>query len=142
MNVESILAVKGRGVITIDPDQTIRAALLKMEEHNIGSLVILDDFGKMIGILTERHIIRQASKLDDFLSRRVSEVMKTKVISGMPQDDLHSLAHTMLEKRVRHLPILDQGELVGIVSIGDVLKAQRDLYHGELRTLETQILAK
>lgn len=141
MNVKSILAVKGKGIIAIAPDQTIRAALLRMEEHNIGSLVVLDDIGQMIGILTERHIIRQAPKWDDLSSRQVGEVMKTEVITGMPQDDLRSLAHTMTEQRVRYLPVVDQGQLVGIISIGDVLKAQRDLYRGELSTLITQVLA-
>jgi CBS domain-containing protein len=59
----------------------------------------------------------------------------------MPQDDLYSVMHTMTEKRFRHLPIVDEGRLIGIISIGDILKAQRDAYRGEIDTLETQILA-
>jgi CBS domain-containing protein len=58
----------------------------------------------------------------------------------MPQDDLKSVANTMTEKRIRHLPLVDQGKLVGIISIGDVVRAQRDQYQGEIETLHTQIL--
>ena len=141
MNVKSILAVKGKGVVTIKPDQTIREAILTMEHHNIGSLVVVDETGQMVGIVTERHIIRLAPKVDRLLSRQISEVMVTHIITVVPQDDLDCLVKTMTEHRVRHLPVLDQGKLIGLVSIGDVLEAQRDEYQGEVTTLETQILA-
>lgn len=67
--------------------------------------------------------------------------MTREVVTGMPQDDLYSVMHTMTERRFRHLPVVDEGKLVAMVSIGDVLKAQRDEYRGEIDTLETQILA-
>ena len=141
MNVKSILAIKGQGVITISPDRTIREAVLKMENYNIGSLVVVANTGEMVGIITERHIIRLAPKIENLLSIQVSEVMTTEVITGMPQDDLPCLIKTMTEHHIRHLPILDHGRLIGMVSIGDVLKAQRDEYAGAVTTLETQILA-
>jgi len=68
-------------------------------------------------------------------------VMTRDVLTVVPQDDLMSVAHTMTEMRMRHLPVVDQGRLVGIVSIGDVVKAQRDHYYGEVETLQTQLLA-
>ena len=68
--------------------------------------------------------------------------MTKEVIVGMPQDDVLAVAHTMLEKRFRHLPIMDEGELIGIISIGDVLKIQRDALSGEVDTLETRIIAE
>ncbi len=74
-------------------------------------------------------------------SQPVSAVMTRDIITAVPQDDLMSVANTMTEMRIRHLPVVDQGRLVGIVSIGDVVKAQRDHYHGEVDTLQTQLLA-
>jgi len=68
-------------------------------------------------------------------------VMTRELVTGVPQDDLESVAYTMTEKRTRHIPVVEHGTLVGIVSIGDVVKAQRDRYQGELHTLETQVLA-
>jgi len=141
MNVKSILAIKGKDVITIKPEQTIKDAIILLDKHNIGALVVLDDAGQMIGILSERDIIRRAAKSDDLFSQRVSALMTTDVITGIPQEDLHAVANQMTENRVRHLPILNKGELVGIVSIGDVVKMQRDHYKGEVDTLQTQILA-
>jgi CBS domain-containing protein len=67
--------------------------------------------------------------------------MTKNVITGVPQDDLRVVAGTMTERRFRHLPIMDKGQLIGIISIGDVVKAQRDQYEGEIDTLHTQILA-
>jgi CBS domain-containing protein len=67
--------------------------------------------------------------------------MTKNVITGLPQDDIKSVANTMTERRIRHIPIVEQGKLVGIISIGDVVKAQRDQYKGEIDTLQTQILA-
>jgi CBS domain-containing protein len=141
MNVKSILAVKGRGVITINPWQTIKEAILVLSRHNIGALVVVDEEGQVIGILSERDIIRQAAKREDVFSQKVNELMTKDVITGMPQDDLHSVANLMTENRVRHLPICSEGKLVGIVSIGDVVKAERDRFKGEVDTLQTQILA-
>ena len=78
--------------------------------------------------------------LDERLfGRTVRELMTKNVIVGAPEDDLKSVAHTMTEMRVRHLPVVVGGRLVGIVSIGDVVKAQRDEYEGEVATLQIQI---
>jgi len=142
MNVQNILAVKGRGVITITPQQTIKEAILRLSEYNIGALVVVDEKRQVVGILSERDIIRQAAKRDDVFSQQVRELMTTNVITGMPQDDLHSVANLMTERRIRHLPICSEKELIGIVSIGDVVKAQRDRYKGEVDTLQTQILGE
>ncbi len=141
MNVRSILATKGGDVISISPNQTIKEAIILLDKHNIGALVVLTEVVQIIGILSERDIIRQAAKRDDVFSQLVSELMTTEVITGIPQDDLHSVSNLMTENRIRHLPILSEGELVGIISIGDVVKRQRDQYQGEVDTLQTQILA-
>jgi CBS domain-containing protein len=139
MNIQSILATKGAHVITIRPEQAIREALILFIRHNIGALVVLDDAGQLIGILSERDIIRAAPMNEAIFAQPVREVMTRDPITAVPQDDLMSVANTMTD--MRHLPVVDQGRLVGIVSIGDVVKAQRDQYRGEVDTLQTQLLA-
>ena len=141
MNIQSILATKGAHVMTIHPEQTIREALVLFARHNIGALVVLDDAGQLIGVLSERDIIRAAPINETIFSQPVSAVMTREIVTVVPQDDLMSVANTMTEMRMRHLPVMDQGRLVGIVSIGDVVKAQRDQYLGEVDTLQTQLLA-
>jgi CBS domain-containing protein len=141
MNVRRILTTKGGGVVTVRPDQTVREAIVLLAKHNIGALVAVDEENRPVGILSERDITRQLAKNEDLFTLPVSDLMTKNVITGMPQDDLKSVANTMTDKRIRHLPIVDQGKLCGIMSIGDVVKAQRDQYMGEVDTLQTQILA-
>ena len=140
MNIASILAKKGPKVVTIRPEQPIRQALTLLAEHNIGALVVVDKAGKPGGIISERDIVREAARNEGVFSKAVSEIMTKGVIFGAPQDDLISIGNTMTEKRIRHLPIMDKGKLVGIVTLGDVVKAQRDQYRGEVDTLQTQIM--
>lgn len=140
MKVQTILAKKGTHVVTIRPEQTLREAARLMAENNIGALVVVNEARQTVGIISERDIIRIASKHEDAFAQPVSQVMTRDVITGIPQDDLIAVAHAMTEKRFRHLPIVDKGELVGIISIGDVVKAQRDQYQGEIYTLQTQII--
>ena len=140
MNIASILAKKGPKVFTIRPEQSIRQALALLAEHNIGALVVVDKDGKPGGIISERDIMREAARNEQVFSKAVGEIMTKEVIVGAPQDDLISVGNTMTEKRIRHLPILAKGQLVGIVTLGDVVKAQRDQYRGEVDTLQTQIM--
>jgi CBS domain-containing protein len=140
MNIASILARKGPKVFTIRPEQSIRAAIASLAEHNIGALVVVDEAGKPIGIISERDIVREAAGNERVFSKAVSEIMTSHVIVGTPQDDLVSVGSTMTEKRIRHLPVVDKGRLIGIVTIGDVVKAQRDQYRGEVDTLQIQIM--
>ena len=140
MNIANILARKGSMAVTVRPEQSIRDALALLERHNIGALVAVED-ERPVGILSERDIVREAARNEAFFARMVADLMTRDVITGQPHDDLHSVAHTMTERRIRHLPVVDQGRLIGMVSIGDVVKAQRDHYQGEVDTLQTQLLA-
>jgi CBS domain-containing protein len=142
MKVRTILATKGTTVVTIHPQQDLREAARLLTEHNIGALVVVNEAGRLAGIISERDIIRAAARLEDPLSRPVGEIMTREVIIGVPQDDLMAVAHTMTEKRFRHLPIVDHGELVGILSMKDIVKSERDQYKGEIDTLQTQIIAE
>jgi CBS domain-containing protein len=141
MNIKGILATKSRKVFTIGPGQTLAEAVELLARHNIGALVVTDFDGSVVGIISERDIIHEAAKSREIFSVKVSDIMTRKVIVGLPEDDVMSVAHTMTERRFRHIPILDGEELIGIISIGDLLKAQRDQYQGEIDTLETQVMA-
>lgn len=142
MKVRNVLSARRGPVITIAPDALIREAVAVLAAQRIGSLVILAPTGEPIGLITERDILLALASDTAVLERPVHTVMVREVIIGMPQDDILAVANTMLEKRVRHLPIVEDGRLIGIVSIGDVLKAQRDAYSGIVDTLETQIMAE
>ncbi len=139
MKISRILATKGTETITIHPEKTISEAIYLLEENNIGALPVLDAADRLVGILTERDIIRNLVKDEAVFGKTVASLMTRDVITGLVQDDLESAAITMTEKRFRHLPILDGEKLIGIVSIGDVVKAQRDEYRGLVDTLQTLI---
>jgi CBS domain-containing protein len=140
MNIARILATKGAQVITIAPDRTIREALALLARHNIGALVVVDAAGAPVGILSERDVVRAAARDEDVFGAPVSALMTKELILGAPADDLPSVVRTMTERRIRHLPVIERGRLVGIVSIGDVVKAERDRFLGELDTLQTRLL--
>ena len=139
MTISNILARKGGRVITIRPEQSVRQALGLLAQHNIGALVVVSETGAAVGIVSERDIVREAVRHERVFERTVESLMTRDVVVGLPADDVASVAHTMTERRIRHLPVLDEGRLVGIVSIGDVVKAQRDHYAGQLQTLEIQL---
>lgn len=142
MKVSTILSKKKAGVVTIHPDQLVREAIALLVTHKIGALVVVDQAQQVVGMLSEREIVWGAAEKENLFDQPVRTIMTRNVIVGMPQDEVISVAHTMTEKRFRHLPVVEGGTLVGIISIGDVLKAQRDAYRGEIDTLETQILAE
>ena len=140
MNIASILARKGMDVFTARPEQSLREALALLAQHNIGALVVVDEAGRPIGILSERDIVREAARNERLFAMNVGAIMTRDVVVGGPQDDLISVGNTMTERRIRHLPIVDGGKLVGMVSIGDIVKTQRDQYQGEVDTLQIQLL--
>ncbi len=142
MKISDILARKGGQVVTIHPHQTIQDALQALIDHNIGGLVVMDETEKIAGILTERDVLRFVATANPDFATAIHHIMTKNIIIGAPQDDLQNVAHTMTEKRFRHLPIVEKGKLMGIITIGDVLKAQRDSYQGQVYTLQTMIIAE
>jgi CBS domain-containing protein len=142
MDLRSILATKSRQIITIGPEQTLAEALMVLQQHDIGALVVLGGDNEVVGIISERDIVRVAADDQGFFRLRVEQVMTRDVVLGIPEDDVIHVAHVMTERRFRHLPVVDADKhIIGIISIGDVLKSQRDKFLGEIDTLETQILA-
>ena len=142
MDLRSILATKSRQIISIAPGQSLGEALRKLKQHNIGALVVIESDREVAGILSERDIVRAAAGNPDFANIRVDQVMTKNVVLGIPDDDVMHVAHVMTERRFRHLPVVDDDKrIIGMVSIGDILKFQRDEFLGEIDTLETQLLA-
>lgn len=139
MNIASILATKGDKVITIRAEQTIREALVVLAQHNIGALVVVDGL-RPIGILSERDVVRAAVKNEAVFPLLVSQLMTRDLVLGDPGDDLGAVGQTMVQRRIRHLPVVVDGKLVGMISIGDIVKAQRDRYQGEVDTLQTIVM--
>ena len=139
MQISTILATKGSIVVTIEPDQTVREAVKVLAEKRIGAVVVVNDAGKPIGILSERDIIRAAAQNEAVFDQLVQSIMTREVIVARPSDDVRAVEKTMTVRRFRHLPVMDHGELVGIVSIGDVVKAALDAYEGEIETLQTRV---
>ena len=140
MNIASLLASKGGNVITVGPQESIRAALGLLAQHNIGALVVVEGPGAPIGIVSERDVVRALARTESILVQPISSIMTREVIIGTPQDDLVAVGNTMTDRRIRHLPVMEGGRLVGIVSIGDIVKAQRNQYQGEVDTLQYQLL--
>jgi CBS domain-containing protein len=139
MKIESILATKSLNVITVRPDQSLKDAIDLLVEHDIGALVVVDELGQPVGIISERDIIREAARTEPFLDQSVARAMTKDLIVASPQDDLGAVLQTMITGHFRHLPIIDQERLIGVISIRDVLKVQLDEYQGEVDTL-TEII--
>lgn len=122
---------------TVSPDHTIQEAVQMLCEHNIGALPVLDLEGSLVGILSERDILRLLCREDAAagLRRTVREVMTRDLVISVPDDSLDYVMRVMTDRRVRHLPVLEDRRLVAIVSIGDVVKAQYDERETEIRYL-------
>ena len=121
--VRRLLDEKGHNVFTVGSDETVFDAIRKMAEENIGSLVVCEST-KPIGIITERHYVRNVFLEGRALpSTRVGDVMETSVLFARPDLTAEECMAVMSDKRVRHLPVVDQGELIGIISIGDLVKS-------------------
>ena len=139
MQISTILATKGSIVITIGPDQTVREVVKTLVEKRIGAVVVVDEANKPIGIVSERDIIRAAAQNEAVFGEPVRSIMTSDVIIARPSDDTKAVSNTMTVRRFRHLPVMERGELVGIISIGDVVKAQLEAYEGEIETLQTRV---
>jgi CBS domain-containing protein len=131
MTLHEILKAKGTEVYTIPPETTVQEVIQTLVQYNVGSLVVCQrDASKgeqLVGIVTERDILHLcASSKGHIPDRRVSEVMSTDLVTGSPADSVEATMGLMTKNRIRHLPVLSEGRLVGLVSIGDVVKVQHD----------------
>lgn len=125
MNVEAILRTKGRNIVTIDGTKTLADAARMLDSHGIGALVVDGEDGLAVGILSERDIVREVALSGaEALDRRVCEAMSQPLVTAGVDAGIGELMVLMTDRRVRHLPIVHQGSMVGLVSIGDVVKAR------------------
>jgi IMP dehydrogenase len=138
--IRQILQSKGTTVWTISPDATVYEALKTMNEKNVGALVVLEN-GKLTGIISERDYARSVIlKGRSSSNTKVSEIMETKVYYISPNCTYEECMALMTEKRVRHLPVLENNEIIGIISIGDVVKSVISAQEFRIEQLENYIL--
>ncbi len=123
MNVKTILSLKGSHVTTIEPTATLEAAVAMLAKHRIGALVVLGADERVIGILSERDIVRALAELGAAaLTTPLAQVMTRKVVTCDETETVGGVMERMTTGKFRHLPVLEQDRLVGLVSIGDVVK--------------------
>jgi CBS domain-containing protein len=136
VQISQLLRHKGREVATIDGAESVRSALALLAEKGIGALVVSSDGRRIDGILSERDVARGLHEHGaGLLAEPVSSVMTARVHTCGPHAGVHDLARTMTDHRVRHVPVVEDGALVGIVSIGDVVKARLDELEEERKQL-------
>ncbi len=136
MQVRDVLRHKGRGVATVSPDVTVADLLSRLAENNVGAMVVTSESGSVRGIVSERDVVRALHRTgSDLLGQTVSSIMTTEVTTASLDDSVESLARIMTESRIRHLPVLEDGRLAGIVSIGDVVKNRLDEVEWEANNL-------
>jgi len=127
MRVRDVLTAKGSSaVFTISPSATVEELLDALAEHNVGALVVSADGHSMSGIVSERDIVRKLRGVDRPRNATVEQIMTTDVQVCSPDDSFGSLMSTMTEHRVRHIPVLEDDEVVGVLSIGDAVKFRMD----------------
>ena len=125
MKVQDILRTKGTDVVTIGQGQSLHDAARILAEHRIGVLLAVDRNDQPAGILSERDIVRVlAASGSDVVETKVRDAMTEDMITAQPTDNLNEVMSAMMKNRIRHLPILNDGKLAGLISIRDVMKAQ------------------
>lgn len=140
VHVSVILDRKGSDVVTIRPDAMLLAAADALSKNKIGALVVSSDGSTVEGIVSERDLVRELARLGTAaVKRTVADVMSTDVTTCSPDDTVDDLMETMTKRRIRHVPILDDRVLAGIVSIGDVVKMRLDELEVEKQSLEQYV---
>ncbi len=140
MKISSVIAHKGDFVATVAPDSTVKALLATLAEHQIGAVVVSVDGAKIVGIASERDVVRAIfSSGPEVLEAAVSSIMSSLVATCEPGSSVEDLMIQMTEQRVRHVPVLKDGRMVGIVSIGDIVKARIEKLEDERKSLMNYI---
>jgi len=140
MNVEAILRAKGSNVATIPPDSTVAAAVRELKTRGIGALLVSEDGRRVAGILSERDIVHALAEHGaGLLALPVDRLMTRKVVTCVPEDTVSELMARMTQHRFRHLPVVKDGVLIGIVSIGDLVKNRIEEVEFEANSLRSFI---
>ncbi len=142
MSVGEILKAKGAGVETIEPDASVLDAVERLRDETIGALVVSRDGKAVDGVFSERDVVRGlADHRDSLLSMKVRDLMTTSVATCSPEDGVEKVMLEMTELRARHFPVVDGGRLVGIVTMGDVVKNRLDQVELEKNVLRDTYIA-
>jgi CBS domain-containing protein len=140
MKIREVIARKAiQDVVTIGPDATVRELLALLAEHNIGAAVVSADGTRVDGIVSERDVVRRLNGSDPGLDETVSQIMTSQVQTCQSSSSLDEVRKTMTEGRFRHLPVCDDDRLVGVISIGDVVKAYIDQVEFERDQLDSYV---
>jgi CBS domain-containing protein len=139
MRVAEVLRQKGSRTVTIRPDQSINQAVEALREHGFGALVVSADGEQIDGIISERDIVRAVGLRSDLLDLQVADLMTAEVVTCSLSDQVEALMAQMTQFRIRHLPVVDEGRLCGLVSIGDVVKHRVSQLEDETRALQDYI---
>jgi len=138
--VSDVLRHKGDRVVTVMPQQTVAAAVQLLTKNRIGAAPVIDELGRVVGIISERDIIRGLSEnADALLALPVDQLMTREVKTCLSDDRLVDLMQVMTLQRIRHLPVVHNGALCGIVSIGDVVKQRLEEVQSEVEDLQRYI---
>ncbi|WP_448205904.1 CBS domain-containing protein [Azospirillum sp. sgz302134] len=136
MHIAAVLKRKGSTIITSNPNDRVDVVARKLAQHRIGAVLVMSDDGSPAGILSERDIVRAvAAEGSAALERPAGDLMTRELVTGRPSDTVSQIMAVMTERRIRHLPIVESGQLVGLVSIGDVVKARLDDAELEVESL-------
>lgn len=140
MKISGVLRRKGDTVVTIAPTESVRTLVERLRDHKVGALVVSTDGRHVEGIVSERDVVRRlCTDGEQLLNKTVADIMTTDVHTCLPDDHVNDLMVTMTERRIRHIPVVVDGELRGIVSIGDVVKHRIDELTAERDQLEAYI---
>jgi CBS domain-containing protein len=142
MKVEGILRSKGTNVVTANPSATVASIVQRLHQERIGAIVVTEN-GRVLGMISERDVVRGlADHGPAILDRQVADLMTRPVHSCSRDDSVKHLMSEMTRKRIRHLPVIDDGVLCGIVSIGDVVKNRLDEVEMEANVLRDAYIAR
>lgn len=140
MKIGDILRIRGRPVITAEPDETVHDAIQKMVNNRIGALPICDGKGNMVGIVSERDLLKEcAQRASAIKQTKIKEMMTQEVIIGVPDDSIDYIISVMTQKGVRHLPIMAGSRLEGMISMRDIVQAQLEEFKSKLEDTKTQV---
>jgi CBS domain-containing protein len=124
MTVAAILSRKGRDVVTVPTDRSIADVIQMLAEYRIGAVVVADADNRILGIVSERDVVRALVRGPNALDGTVASIMTAKVVTCTDHDTINDVMARMTDGRFRHLPVVEDGKIAGIVSIGDVVKAR------------------
>ncbi len=142
MKIESVIAAKGPAVFTVGPAELVRNAVEILAKNNIGAVIVVDNKRMPVGILSERDIVRELPRRAGLLDLPVSELMTTGMLTATLDDDVAAVLNTMTARHFRHLPVVEDGQLLGMVTLADLVRAQLDHLEGAVETLTIQLMDK